>query len=66
LTSDGKDIFFNGDKAVCFHVHALKKLDYTNYGKFLLDKVIGLMKQCNNEKYHEIVKFIEANLEDSK
>jgi len=65
---DVKDdkIYFNGLPAVCFHVHALKKLDYDNYGKFLMDKVLYLIKQCNNKKYDELVKFIEANIENSK
>lgn len=65
LTTDGKDIYFNGSKAVCFHVHALKKLDYTNYGRFLLDKITSLMKSCNNKNYFEILKFIEGNSENN-
>jgi len=65
LTTDGKDIYFSGSKAVCFHVHALKKLDYTNYGKFLLDKVSSLMKECDNKNYKNILKFIEENREDN-
>lgn len=64
LTTDGKDIYFNGSKAVCFHTHALKKLDYTNYGKFLLDKISSLMKKCDNKNYETILKFIEDNRED--
>lgn len=66
LTIKDNKIHFNGLPAVCFHVHALKKLDYDNYGKFLMDKVLGLMKQCNNKKYDALVNFVEANIEDSK
>lgn len=66
LTTNGNDILFDGKKAVCFHVHALKKLDYTNYGKFLMSKVITLMKSCSsNKNYEEIIKFIGENSENN-
>lgn len=65
LSTDGENLLFDGNRAVCFHVHALKKLDYTNYGKFLMDKVLHLMKQSSNQKYNELVKFIEGNIENS-
>lgn len=54
-------IIFGGLPAVCFHVHTLKKLDYSNYGKFLVDKVINLMIKCNNKNYRDLVEFINAN-----
>lgn len=66
LTVKDDRIYFDGRPAVCFHVHALKKLDYSNYGKFLMDKLLGLMKQCNNEKYNELIKYLEDNIENSK
>ena len=66
LNVKDNNIHFGKLPAVCFHVHALKKLDYNNYGKFLMDKLIGLMKQCDNEKYYNLIKFIEVNLEDDK
>lgn len=56
-------ITFGNRPAVCFHVHTLKKLDYSNYGDFLTEKIISLMKMSNNEKYVEIIKFIEDNRE---
>ncbi len=65
LTVKNDTIYFNGLPAVCFHMHALKKLDYTNYGKFLLDKLKSIMKTCNNNNYSEILKFIEDNSENS-
>jgi hypothetical protein len=66
LTTNGSDILFDGKKAICFHVHALKKLDYTNYGKFLMNKVITLMKSCSgNKSYEEIIKFIGENSENN-
>lgn len=66
LSTLNNKIHFSGLPAVCFHVHALKKLDYDNYGKFLVDKVVNLMKQSNNKKYDELLKFIESNAENSK
>jgi len=54
-------LMFGSRPAVCFHVHTLKKLDYQNYGKFLIEKVTSLLKTCNNENYHNIVKIIEIN-----
>lgn len=58
-------IFFDNDPAVCFHIHTLKKLDYHNYGTFLLDKLVDLMKNCNNPKYEEILSLLESNKNDS-
>jgi len=60
LTVKDDKVHFNGLPAVCFHVHALKKLDYDNYGKFLMDKVLDLMKHCKNEKYDLLINFIES------
>lgn len=60
LGHDGEKIIFGGMPAVCFHVHTLKSLDYTNYGQFLVDKLKSLMSQCNNESYREILSMIES------
>ena len=57
--SDNKIVFGNSD-AVCFHIHTLKKLDYKNYGTFLLDRVISMMKSCDNPRYAEAVRMIES------
>jgi lipopolysaccharide biosynthesis glycosyltransferase len=59
LMSDGERLKFAGEDAVCFHVHTLKDLDYTNFGIFLLEKVVDLMKKCSNSKYDEIIRIIE-------
>jgi hypothetical protein len=64
LVEDGKDVYFDGNKVVCFHVHALKQLDYTNYGKFFMDKIMTLMKNCDNKKYSELLQYIESNSEN--
>ena len=66
LSIKDNSIYFYGLPAICFHVHALKKLDYTNYGKFLVDKILELIKQCNNKHYDSIANFIEDNREDSR
>lgn len=58
--NDNKIKFGNLD-AVCFHVHTLKKLDYKNYGQFLLDKILNLMDNSKNSKYHEIAKIMRGN-----
>ena len=63
LTCDDNNILFGENKAICFHVHALKKLDYTNYGKFLMDKLINLMKSSNNKNYKVLIDYIEKNSE---
>ena len=54
-------LMFGSSPAVCFHVHTLKKLDYQNYGKFLTEKVVSLLKTCNNENYQSILKIIVSN-----
>lgn len=66
LAINDNKLYFNNMPAICFHVHALKKLDYDNYGKFLIDKVSDLMKQCDNENYNVLVKYLEANIENDK
>lgn len=60
LRTDGTQIYFGDRQAVCFHAHTLKKLDHENYGQFMVDKVVGLMKACpGNAKYQELVSFLE-------
>jgi hypothetical protein len=56
---DNKIKFGNLD-AVCFHVHTLKNLDYTNYGKFLVDKILYLMSNSSNEAYNELSSMIRG------
>jgi hypothetical protein len=60
LGHDGKQITFGGLPAVCFHVHTLKNLDYTNYGQFLVDRLKSLMRQCDNRSYSEILSMMEG------
>ena len=61
LRSDGKQILFGDMPAVCFHAHTLKNLGDTNFGQFLVDKVLALMKATpGNAHYQELVRFIEG------
>ena len=59
LGHNEKSLMFGDLPAVCFHVHTLKKLDYTNYGQFLVDRVKTLMRQCNNTGYEELIQMME-------
>ena len=52
-------IFFGKKPAVNFHVHSLKKLDYPNFGQFLVDKISILMENSNNENYKKILEGIK-------
>jgi hypothetical protein len=61
LHADGSQIWFGDKPAICFHAHTLKKLGADNFGRFLVDAVLRLMKACpNNPKYTEVVGFIEG------
>lgn len=64
LTTDGSKLLFDEKPAICFHVHALKKLDYTNYGKFFIEKIVELMKTCKNDNYQKLIKFMKDNSDD--
>ncbi len=60
LRVDGNQIWFGDKPAVCFHAHTLKKLGAGNYGQFLVQVVVALLKACpNNQKYADIVRFID-------
>lgn len=60
LRSDGQQLWFGDSPAICFHAHIFKERDSANYGKFLVDRVLLLMKEClGNPKYAELLKFIE-------
>jgi hypothetical protein len=61
LTTDNDILLLYGKPAICFHVHALKKLDYENYGKFLVEKIKFLMAQCSNENYKILLEFLREN-----
>ncbi len=61
LRADGTQVWFGERPAVCFHAHTLKELGAGNYGLFLVNTVLTLMKACpNNPQYAELVRFIES------
>ncbi len=61
LRTDGNQLWLGDLPAVCFHAHTLKKLGADNFGKFLVDLVVGLLKASpHNPKYQELVRFIEG------
>jgi len=58
LRLENDRITFGGLPAICFHVHTLKQLDYTNYGEFLVEKLESLMRQSENQNYLNLLKII--------
>jgi hypothetical protein len=59
LTTNGQQLMFGNRPAICFHAHTLKRLDYENYGHFLVDRVFTQMKATpQNKKYQDILEFI--------
>lgn len=56
----GDQILFMGLPAVCFHVHTLKKLQYANYGLFLLERLIMLLKSSSNPNHLSILNIVSA------
>ena len=51
-------LFFGDHPAVNFHVHLLKD-SQLNYGQFLLDKILPLMRDSDNVKYHALLKKLD-------
>jgi hypothetical protein len=64
LRLENDQITFGGLPAVCFHVHTLKQLDYTNYGEFLTEKISNLMRQSSNQNYAHLLQFINEHNRD--
>lgn len=56
LDSPHQDLVFLGKKAVNFHVHTLKELDYVNYGETMLSRLLLCMSQSKKVEYDLIVK----------
>ena len=57
LSLEESKVSFMEKKAVCFHVHTLKALDYNNQGQVLLSKVFGLMNASDNKKYKQALSY---------
>jgi hypothetical protein len=55
------NIMFGSKKAVNFHMHTLRPLDYQNFGQFLVDHVFNLMKESENKNYKNFLEYYEKN-----
>ena len=58
LNKETNDLYFLGKKAINFHVHTLKKLDYENYGAFMLNKIVACLKNSKNTNHNKIIEII--------
>jgi len=61
LRLENDRITFGGLPAICFHVHTLKQLDYTNYGAFLVERLANLMQQSDNQNYRLLLQYINEH-----
>jgi hypothetical protein len=65
LNPETNEMFFLGKEAINFHVHTLKKLDYKNYGAFMLEKILACLKDSTNQNHKKILDFyIELSLQE--
>ena len=48
-------IYFGNRPAINFHVHTSRKLEYENFGQFLVDKIKDLFSISNNKNYKNIL-----------
>lgn len=65
LHPENHELYFLGKKAVNFHVHTLKKLDYENYGSFMLERILSCLKSSNNKNHKKIIDYyIELSLQE--
>ncbi len=57
LDQTGKLIFM-GHSPVCFHAHTFKDLGYTNYGAFMVEKVLHCLRQTDRDDHNNILDFM--------
>jgi hypothetical protein len=60
LYDGNKTIMFGESHAVNFHFHVYKEPNGFNPGRFLVDKVFNFLKESENKKHKELLKFHEA------
>ena len=53
------DLYLANNRAVCFHAHTLKDLDYQNFGNFLVEKIFSMMRNTKNQKYQLFLNLYE-------
>jgi hypothetical protein len=59
LNLNNDEIYFGKLKAINFHFHVFKEPNGYNPGKFLVNHVFSLLKNSNNKKYYDIIKYYE-------
>ena len=42
-------------------MHTLREIGYQNFGQFLVDKIVALIKETNNENYKQLLTVLEAD-----
>lgn len=60
LKVEDNKIYFGNKRVVNFHLHMLRDLETANFGKFLSDRIIELMKESNDESYNKILTEYDA------
>jgi hypothetical protein len=52
------NIVFAGLPAICFHAHTFKDLGYTNYGAFMVEKVLHCLRESSRPDHKRILEFM--------
>ncbi len=52
------NLLFMGHPAVCFHAHTFKDLGYTNYGAFLVEKVLHCLRESGRPDHKRTLEFM--------
>ena len=55
---NNKNILFCNLPAICFHAHTFKDLGYTNYGSFMVERVLHLMRVTDRKEHKNILDFM--------
>ena len=58
-------IYFLSQKAVCFHLHTLKRLPYSNYGAFLAERLIEIMLYSSAPVHKAILNIMSTVISNS-
>jgi len=59
LNVENNKIMFGNKPAINFHVHTKRKLDYQNFGNFLVKKMIFLFENSDNTNYKNLMSDIQ-------
>lgn len=58
-------INFINQIAVCFHTHTIKRLPYSNYGAFLVERLIYILSSSKNPLHSTILNILSSTLVNS-